>query len=140
MNPFAAASFTGSLSSGVLTVSASGLGGTITPGSTPLSGAGVAVGTTIASQLSGTTGGAGTYQTSGTQTVGSEMMAAGPAIGTIQFDGSPQNFGPATTFLANATIQHFTQANNYSVTDLSPVSYSGPDLTGGVCHGVAGSS
>ena len=68
------ASFTGSIASGVLTAS-SVSGGILHPGYV-IAGSGVTGGTTITSQLSGTTNGAGTYQTSGSQTISSEAMTA----------------------------------------------------------------
>lgn len=67
------ATMTGVLAAGVLTASA--VTGLISPGDT-LAGAGVTAGTTIISQLSGTAGGAGTYQTSGAQSVASETMTS----------------------------------------------------------------
>jgi hypothetical protein len=67
----ATASFTGVIADTTLTASA--VTGTITSGSA-LSGTGVTAGTTIVSQLTGTTGGAGTYQVSASQTVASTTM------------------------------------------------------------------
>lgn len=67
------ATMTGVLAAGVLTASA--VTGLISVGDT-LAGAGVTAGTTILSQISGTEGGAGTYQTSGAQTVASETMTS----------------------------------------------------------------
>ena len=57
--PTSAASATGSIAEDVLTVTAVG-SGTVYPGST-ISGTGITTGTKIASQLTGTTGGVGTY-------------------------------------------------------------------------------
>lgn len=67
------ATMTGVLAAGVLTASA--VTGLISVGDT-LAGSGVTAGTVILSQLSGTAGGAGTYQTSGDQTVSSETMTS----------------------------------------------------------------
>ena len=67
----ATGSFTGSIATTTLTASA--VTGTIIPGAT-LAGTGVTAGTTIVSQLTGTTGGAGTYQVSSSQTVASTAM------------------------------------------------------------------
>jgi hypothetical protein len=67
--------FTGSLAAGVLTVSAVAFG-TIQPGTT-LFGVGVTAGTAIYRQLTGTTGGSGTYSVSGSQTLSSQTMSAG---------------------------------------------------------------
>ena len=67
-----AASLTGSISGTTLTVSAVA-SGSIAAGQT-VSGTGVAVGTVIQSQLSGTPGGAGTYELNFSMTVGSEAL------------------------------------------------------------------
>jgi hypothetical protein len=72
----ASASFTGVLASGVLTTTA--VTGPIVPGAT-ISGTGVTGSPTIVSQLTGTAGGAGTYQTSGTQTLSSVAMTSANA-------------------------------------------------------------
>lgn len=66
------ASFTGSISTTTLTVSAVSAG-TIYP-SMQITGAGVMAGTRIVAQLTGTTGGAGTYTISASQTVTSTSM------------------------------------------------------------------
>lgn len=69
------ASFTGAISGTTLT--ASSVTGIITNDNhATLSGAGVTPGTAIVSQLTGTQGGAGTYQVSPSQTVGSVSMTA----------------------------------------------------------------
>jgi hypothetical protein len=67
--------FTGSIAAAVLTVSAVQIG-TVQPGAT-LSSNLVTAGTTIVSQLTGTPGGAGTYQVSQSQTVVSSTISAG---------------------------------------------------------------
>lgn len=69
-------SFTGVLASGILTTSA--VTGPIVPGAI-VSGVGVNSGTAIVSQLTGTAGGAGTYQTSATQTLSSVSMTSANA-------------------------------------------------------------
>lgn len=68
-------SFTGSVSGNVLTVTGTVTGVAITNG-TILSGAGIPAGTVIQALLSGTPGGAGTYQLSNSATVSSEAMQA----------------------------------------------------------------
>jgi len=73
--------FNGSISGLVLTVS-SMIRGTIVQGLT-ISGQGVATGTVIGTQISGTTGGAGTYNVTPTQTATSTIMQAGYR-GTLQ--------------------------------------------------------
>jgi len=65
------ASFTGVVASNILTVSS--LTGTVTVGMT-LSGTGVATGTIIANQLTGPSGGAGTYTVTGNATVASATI------------------------------------------------------------------
>lgn len=66
------ATFTGSISTTTLTVTAVSTGRIIT-GAT-LTGTGVTAGTTISSQITGTGGGVGTYQVSASQTVASTTM------------------------------------------------------------------
>lgn len=70
------ANFTGSISGTTLTVSAT-TGLYITATNTPLIGAGVAAGTLILAQLTGTPGGPGTYTVSISQGVASEAMSSG---------------------------------------------------------------
>lgn len=70
----ATASVTGSIATTTLTVTAVG-SGTLYPGANIL-GTGVLQGTIIVSQLSGTTGGVGTYQVSRSQTVASTTITA----------------------------------------------------------------
>jgi hypothetical protein len=67
--------FTGSIALTVMTVTAVQLG-TITPTNTVF-GVGVAANTTIVNQLTGPTGGAGTYTIAPSQTVASETLSAG---------------------------------------------------------------
>jgi hypothetical protein len=77
--------FLGSIAGGVLTVAAlpilstGGIQGTVQPGA-PLLGFGVAPGTLILSQLSGATGGVGTYQINTTQTLASATMSTGVTV------------------------------------------------------------
>lgn len=81
----AAASFTGAIAAGTASVTASIAGnvmyvtavssGTLVPGAI-ISGTGVTAGTQIQSQLSGTTGGVGTYAVSQTQVVASGTISA----------------------------------------------------------------
>lgn len=76
LDSYADALFTGSIAGNVLTVSAVSFG-ELGPGS-PVFGVGVAANTAIVSQLSGPTGGTGTYSISGSpQTVASRAMAGG---------------------------------------------------------------
>lgn len=72
------AAFTGSISTTTLTVSAVSAG-TITPGQTITTGA--AANTYIIRQLTGTTGGTGTYTVAVSQTVASTSMVADPGYG-----------------------------------------------------------
>ncbi len=71
------ASGTAAISGTTMTVSALA-SGTYMPGQT-LTGSGVTAGTTIVSQLTGTVGGAGTYQVSASQTVASTTIAGAGA-------------------------------------------------------------
>ena len=76
----ATGSFTGVIATTTLTASA--VTGTIMPGAT-LTGTGVTTGTTIVSQLTGPTGGAGTYQVSASQTVASTAMTTSGGDATL---------------------------------------------------------
>lgn len=81
------ASVTGSISGNVLTVTAVG-SGVLVPGGT-LSGTGVATGTQIVSQISGTTGGIGAYQLSiGEQTAASTTISETYGTLTVTAVGS----------------------------------------------------
>lgn len=71
----ATASVTASIAGTTMTVTAVG-SGTLYPGANVM-GTGVVYGTQIVSQLTGTTGGVGTYQVSFSQTVGSTTITAG---------------------------------------------------------------
>lgn len=102
-----AASFTGAISTTTLT--ASSVTGVISPGST-VEGVGVAAGTYVVQQLTGTTGGAGTYQVSDSQTVGSVAMTANaPAVTYDSVSGgfiviSPTVGDASTMAFATGTI------------------------------------
>lgn len=77
------AAFTGAISTTVLTVSAI-TAGNLTPGQI-VTGAGVTANTVLGSQLTGTTGGVGTYAVSISQTVASEAMTT--TAGLVQYSG-----------------------------------------------------
>lgn len=77
--PTTGAVFTGSIAATTLTVTAM-TSGTILPGQ-PVSGSGVTAGTYVVSQLTGTTGGIGTYTVSPTQTASSTTITA---VGTVE--------------------------------------------------------
>lgn len=80
------ASFTGSITTTTLTVSAVSAG-SLFP-SMQVSGTGVTAGTRIVAQLTGTTGGAGTYTVSASQTVSSTAMTGDlPSKITVSQDG-----------------------------------------------------
>lgn len=115
-----AASFTGSIGArGVMTVTAIG-SGEIQPGML-VAGIGVAAGTAVVSQITGTDGGDGTYQVSIFQIVSSESLTAAPASISVTFDPISQGFviesgltGAASTVSYGmhglATIMLLTQA------------------------------
>jgi hypothetical protein len=71
----------GSLTTGVMTVTAVG-SGTIVPGGT-ISGTGIQAGTTVLNQLTGTTGGIGTYTVSIPQTVASTTVTQTSGLLTV---------------------------------------------------------
>ncbi|RVT95244.1 hypothetical protein EOD42_16800 [Rhodovarius crocodyli] len=75
------ASVTASITDNVMTVTAVG-SGTLVPGAI-LSGTGVVTGTTVVRQLTGTTGGVGTYQVSIFQTVASTTVSASYGTMTV---------------------------------------------------------
>jgi hypothetical protein len=113
-------SFIGSIAATTLTVSQI-LIGTITLGTT-LFGTGVDTGTSITRQLTGTTGGTGTYLIAPTQTVTSRKMACGVATlmqeteMTVQLDfhgpASPDNAQVvSTTFRDEYAVQFFATQN-----------------------------
>jgi hypothetical protein len=100
--------FTGSIASTTLTVSAVS-GNPLFPGklmaNSPVFGVGVAAGTVVVQQLTGTPGGIGTYQLNTPQTVASEKMAAGieyltePVEAVVQLDfHGPQSWNNSATF------------------------------------------
>lgn len=72
--PRAPANITGSITSNVLTVTAIANGVVGSNGTNVLAGTGITLGTTITSQVTGPTGGLGTYNVSATGNVGSEAM------------------------------------------------------------------
>lgn len=112
-------STTGSVSNDVLTVTAVG-SGTLYPGAT-IANAGIATGTKIVSQLTGTTGGVGTYRIS----IGGQTVAAGQTItGTYGL----LTIGTATgTFAVGQTIT----GTGISVPTLITANVTGTGGTGG---------
>jgi hypothetical protein len=101
------ASFTGAISGTTLT--ASSVTGAIDIGG-KLGGAGITAGTYIKSQLTGTPGGAGTYQVSASQTVASEAMTS--TLAGVTYDSvsgafkiiSPTTGNASTSAFATGTI------------------------------------
>lgn len=111
------ATFTGSITGTTLNV-ASGLTGKVRPGCT-ITGTGVAVGTTVISQIDGTTNGIGNYTVSISQALGSRALTAGTsefdgvANGTLFKDidntvGSGSTIFPAANFCEARSIGGFT--------------------------------
>lgn len=80
--------FTGSITTTVLTVSAVSSG--VLANGQVLSGSGVTAGTKIVAQLTGPSGGTGTYTITPSQTASSTTISAGPA--TVTFDSVSQAF------------------------------------------------
>lgn len=127
----AAATFsaTGSISGNVLTVSAVG-SGTLYPGAT-ISGTNVASGSQIASQLSGTTGGVGTYALNiGEQAVASTAISGtyglltigGTVAGTFGTGGLISGTGTAAGTYITAPISGSGGAGTYVVNNNTAVS------------------
>lgn len=84
------AQVTGSIATTTLTVTAVS-SGTLAAGQT-ISGTGVTVGTQIVAQLSGTTGGNGTYQVSVSQTVSSTTITSTATALTVSFNSTNSSF------------------------------------------------
>lgn len=138
----AGASFTGAIATNVLTVSA--LTGVLTPGDI-LAGAGITVGTVLGAQLTGPTGGAGTYTVthanvaseamtvssthlqvtavgSGVLGVGSALSGSGVTVGTVitaQDSGTPGGIGVYSISpvqrFASTTVTETGIATGYTV-------------------------
>lgn len=89
-SPSTLASFTASLATKVLTVTAKA-SGTIAPGQTVV-GAGVTAGTYIVSQTGGTAGGIGTYAVSTTNTVSSESMTSTATAVAVTYNTTTGSF------------------------------------------------
>lgn len=105
-----AAAFTASIAnSGVMTVTVVG-SGVLQPGML-VAGSGVAAGTGIISQLSGSIGAAGTYQVSVGQNVSSESMTGAPANITVGYDSVSGGFVVSSGLAGLAsTITYATKA------------------------------
>jgi hypothetical protein len=118
------ASFTGVIASGVLT--ASSVTGALAPGQM-INGTSIVSGTSITEQLSGPTGGAGTYQLSIPQSVGSEAMTS--AAGGVRLVANSiyvAAYGGAAAAVAAAILKKKNPGCNYngnttiSVQDTNP--------------------
>lgn len=114
-NPLATqsgATFTASIAGNVLT--ASGVFGTIAAGQMVL-GIGIVSGTAITEQVSGTTGGAGTYNLNIAQTVSSESMTS--AIGGVRLVANSiyvAAYGGASANVASAILRKKNPGCNYN--------------------------
>lgn len=108
----AASAFTGSITGTTLTV-ISGLTGALAP-TQVLAGAGVITGTYILNQLTGPTGGIGTYTVSDSQTVGSEAMTTKAAAVTYDSVSGAFTINSATTGAAST----ITYGSGLMATDL----------------------
>lgn len=131
---YADVAFTGSISGGVLTVTAVRLG-VIQPGAT-LFGPSVTAGTIIGAQITGTTGGVGAYSVSPAQGVTSGTLSAGgvaitqPTQLTAQIDvhgpASGDNVQIISTLMRSAIAVDLFRAQGVDVT---PLYESGPRQT-----------
>jgi hypothetical protein len=132
----ASASFTGSISGTTLTASA--VTGSIAVGMT-VSGAGIVVGTYIVSQLSGPTGGAGTYQVSEIQTLTPAVSMTGSITGYVYIGGTNGFVIPAgtTSQRAGAPIAGMMRFNTDPLSQAVEI-YNGSGWTGvaGVSAGI----
>lgn len=120
--------FTGSIAAAVLTVTAVQIG-TIVAGRT-LFGTGVAAGSVVGAQLTGTPGGIGTYAVSPSQTVASRTLACGvvgittPTMVAVQLDVHGPVAGDNAQLISTlfrdpyATKQFAAQSPAYDVTPL----------------------
>ena len=80
------ATFVGSIAGSTMTVTGTTSGGPIAAGQTVAQGTVVAASTIVVSQLSGTTGGTGTYQVSGSQTTASGTLMTQPTPVSVLYD------------------------------------------------------
>lgn len=115
------ASVTGSISGQLLTVTAVGAG-TLYPGST-LAATGLTAGTVVMNQLTGTTGGVGTYNVSASQTFASGTITTAPkdfAIDNCEFrdNTSSLNFVTIYTGASTANSSDGLQFTNSRVSSL----------------------
>lgn len=98
-------SFTGAIAATILTVTAVSTG-KIIPTSTTVTGSGITANTLVTAQLSGTTGGIGTYSVSVSQTATSTTITGAPSYASIwqikyiTYDG---NNNPTSITCANGT-------------------------------------
>lgn len=124
------ASFTGSISGNVLTTT-SFVFGVITPGMM-LVGTGVVSGTAISEQLSGTTGGVGTYNLNIPQTVSSRSLIA--AVGGVQLVSNSiyvAAYGGASSDVAAAILRKKNPGCNYNGNTTVTVQDTNPAYTAG---------
>jgi hypothetical protein len=128
LTPLPGATMTASVAATVMTVSAIA-SGTLAPGQT-VSGGTVLAGTTIVNQLTGTTGGVGTYTVNPTQTVASTSLTAtyppvtyDPVSGAFQIASATK--GPTSTIgFASGTLAApllLTQANGAVTSQGAPL-------------------
>lgn len=114
---WAGATFTGSVSNGVLTV-ASGLTGTISVGAALYGsniGSNAAATSVITSQLSGTTGGIGTYAVTNYQTISSQSLSTGMATAvTSSPHGQSGNFNVSIDTGANSSGSNQNYNGNFT--------------------------
>ncbi|MEN9418438.1 MAG: hypothetical protein RI988_2058 [Pseudomonadota bacterium] len=118
----ASASFTGTISSTTLTVSAVA-SGLVTSGMA-LAGSGVSGGTTITGQLTGTPGGAGTYSVSISQTVAPVSMtgstsATTPTWGYVGVAGGGTGAGTLTGYVKGNGVSAMTASPTVPFLDLA---------------------
>lgn len=133
---YADVAFIGSITGTVLTVTSMKFGAILT--NTQLFGVGVTSGTMILSQLSGTTGGIGTYTLSISQTVSSSTLASGQALltqpvkVTVQLDFHSANVGDSNDMAATVSTMfrsEYATAIFDAYTGLSPLYADDPRQT-----------
>ena len=132
----AGASFTGSIAGSTLTVSPTGIVGTIGVGQV-IAGSGITVGTTITALGTGT-GGAGTYTVSSAQTVSSTTITATGGIITVS--AAPPN-GDIVVFSTTGTLPTgITAGTTYYVVNRTSTTFQFSATSGGSAIVVTGTS
>jgi hypothetical protein len=132
--PPTGASVTGSIATTVLTVTAVG-SGTLAAGQR-ITGTGITAGTTILAQLTGTTGGVGTYTVSVSQTASSTTVTAAYVAVTVTYDSVSSAFVVASAL--TGTVSTAAVASGTLAASLALTAATGAVLSQGAAIAVPG--